>query len=89
MIAQQNEAGEWILDIAATEDKRETLRQARLDESITAEQWWQEERPAVEQQGFSAEVKEMYGQSLSFAKFDKEFRGFWQLPDDYHVAEEA
>lgn len=89
VVAAQNDLGEWVLDTAATEAKRTALRQARLDESIPAEQWWKDERPAIENQEFSAEVKEMYGQSLSFAKFDAEFRGFWHLPDDYHVEEEA
>ena len=25
----------------------------------------------------------MYEQSLSFDKFDREFRGFWQVDDDF------
>ena len=36
---------------------------------------------------FAPEVHEMYSQSLSFAKFDGEFRRFWQVPADFNFGE--
>jgi len=30
----------------------------------------------------------MYSQSLSFAKFDGEFRRFWQVPADFSFSKE-
>lgn len=88
VIASQNDDGDWVLDAEATSAKREALRQARLDESVTAEQWWNAERPRVESKDFTQEVHEMYAQSLSFEKFDKEFRGFWHLDTQFEMLEE-
>jgi len=64
------------------------LRQARLSESAPAEAWWHRERERVVAGDFLPEVGEMYRQSVSFAKFDREFRQFWQLPVDFAFAEE-
>jgi hypothetical protein len=44
------------------------------------EQWWRHERQRVLARDFAPEVNEMYEQSLSFAKFRREFDGFWQVP---------
>lgn len=88
VIASQNDNGDWVLDAEATSAKRKALRQARLDESVTAEQWWNAERPRVESKDFTQEVHEMYAQSLSFEKFDKEFRGFWHLDTQFEMLEE-
>ena len=34
---------------------------------------------------FSQAVADMYRGSMSFAKFDREFRGFWSLDSDFAV----
>jgi hypothetical protein len=34
------------------------------------------------------QVREMYSQSLSFAKFDREYRNFWQVPDSFQFSAE-
>jgi acetone carboxylase alpha subunit len=88
VVAAQNDGGEWTLDLQATAAKRSALRQARLDESVHVEQWWREERKQVETCNFLPEVVEMYSQSLSFAKFRSEFTAFWQVPNDFLVAED-
>ena len=36
---------------------------------------------------FAPEVGEMYAQSLSFDKFNKEFRGFWDLGGEFELLE--
>lgn len=87
VIASQDAQGTWQLDAAATTQKRAALRQARLDESTTAAEWWSAERVRVLAQDFTPQVYEMYQQSLSFAKFDGEFRRFWQTPNGYAFAE--
>ncbi len=88
VVAMQDGAGQWQLDREATLAKRADLRRQRLAESIPAEQWWREERRAVEARDFVPEVTEMYGQSLSFPKFRDEFTRFWQLPADFSCGEE-
>ncbi|MGB1883548.1 MAG: hydantoinase B/oxoprolinase family protein [Gammaproteobacteria bacterium] len=88
VVAAENADGEWIVDLAATEQKRQTLRRARLDESVDVRDWWINERKTIEQVDFAPEVREMYAQSLSFDKFHNEFVSFWQLGCDFAIAEE-
>ena len=83
IVAKQDESGTWELDEKATLKKRATLREQRLSESQSAEDWWKTERKQVQKSDFNEEVKEMYQQSLSFDKFRDEFCSFWQLNDDY------
>ncbi len=86
VVARQDGAGQWQLD-----ERRGHARQARRParrapaQSLPAEQWWREERKAVEARDFVPEVTEMYGQSLSFAKFRDEFTRFWQLPGRFFL----
>lgn len=88
VIAAQDGDGVWQLDVEGTAAKRVELRRQRLAQSVPAEQWWKEERVQVEARAFVPEVVEMYGQSLSFAKFRDEFTRFWQLPADFSCGEE-
>ena len=87
VVASQNETGMWQLDPDGTSAKRAALRQARLDTSESIEDWWHSERKKVREKSFLPEVGVMYAQSLSFGKFNREFRGFWQLGDDYVLEE--
>ena len=80
--------GDWVLDAAATTAKRAALRKARLDDSLPAGDWWQQERAKVLAKDVVPEVHEMYSQSMSFAKFDGEFRRFWQVPADFSFSKE-
>ena len=63
------------------------LRQQRLSESQTVEEWWKIERQMIQKTDFNEEVKEMYQQSLSFDKFRDEFCSFWQINNDYMSGE--
>ncbi len=87
IVAMQDADGTWQLDAEATTACRAELRRARLSESSPAEAWWHEERARVLDHDVIPEVAEMYRQSMSFAKFDDEFRRFWQLPDAFAFAE--
>ena len=83
VVAAQDSNGNWQLDVEATRAKRAQLRQARLAESVDVAQWWVVERTKVLAKDMVPEVHEMYAQSLSFPKFDGEFRRFWQVPADF------
>lgn len=83
VVATQASDGSWQLNRPATAEKRKALRRARLEESQTATDWWAAEQARVLAKDFVPEVVEMYQQSLGFAKFDREFRRFWQVADDF------
>jgi N-methylhydantoinase B/acetone carboxylase alpha subunit len=84
VIATQNAAGEWELDAPATAARRAAIRLERKSAKPAA-QWWQEERERVVKREFITPIADMYRGSASFPKFDREFRGFWQLPDDFQI----
>jgi acetone carboxylase alpha subunit len=75
----------WALDAAATKAKRARLRARRIAESVPVSEWWQAERGLVRTGNFRPEVAEMYKESLSFEKFAREFKGFWQLEPSFTV----
>ena len=89
VIAIQDENGVWQIDEAGTAKKRTELRKARLAESETAKSWWDAERQRITEKTFTPEVREMYAQSLSFEKFNREFSGFWQVEPGYTLEELA
>ncbi len=88
VVASRTAAGDWILGATATLRKRESMRLSRLAESQEAEQWWHAERQKILDGELVPEVTEMYAQSLSFPKFDGEFRRFWQVPADFRFGED-
>ncbi|MCU0732919.1 MAG: hydantoinase B/oxoprolinase family protein [Hyphomonas sp.] len=88
IVASQDAAGVWTLDATATAERRAAMRQARLSESAPVAEWWGRERERVLARDFIPEVREMYQQSMSFAKFDAEFRRFWQVPADFAFPQE-
>ncbi len=88
VVAAQDADGVWQLDAAATAARRGEMRQARLADSLPAQEWWGAERQRVLARDFIPEVREMYEQSMSFAKFDNEFRKFWQVPAEFNFPKE-
>lgn len=82
VVAAQNKEGEWQLDESSTLALREEMRNKRRQESVSVSDWWSNEREKVLKKDFVPEVNQMYAESLSFDKFDREFRDFWQVPED-------
>lgn len=82
VVATRDAAGEWHVDDAATAARRAAIRRERAAAPAVAD-WWPTERERVVAGDFIEPIADMYRGSTSFAKFDAEFRGFWQLPDDY------
>lgn len=85
VVATENEQGVWVADTAVTTAKREALRKARLAESVPAREWWARNREIVTGRDLIEPVIDMLRSSTSFDKFNREFRGFWQLPDSFEL----
>lgn len=85
IVASQGDDGTWTLDEAATKEKRAAIRAQRFAKARPVSEWWQDERRKVLDRDFSQAVADMYRGSMSFAKFDREFRGFWSLDSDFAV----
>jgi acetone carboxylase gamma subunit len=62
------------------------MRRERLERAVPVHEWWRRERARVEAQDFIEAVKVCYAESMRLsARFAAEFRGFWDLPDDFEV----
>lgn len=83
VVGKQGADGVWVLDAAATERRRTAIRAERKEKAKPAAEWWKGERKKVLDRAFIEPVTDMYRGSMTFAKFDREYRGFWQLPADF------
>jgi N-methylhydantoinase B/oxoprolinase/acetone carboxylase alpha subunit/acetone carboxylase gamma subunit len=77
-------------DAAATEDRRQSSRRARLERAVPAREWWAAERERVLAREMIEPVKVMYAESMRLSpRFAAEFRGFWDLPEDFEIEAET
>ena len=74
---------EWARRAYATDD-RDGARHRRLERARPAAEWWAEERRRILDQRLIEPVKCMYAESMRLGpRFAAEFRGFWDLPEDF------
>ncbi len=74
-------------DEAATAARRETLRRARLAQSQPVREWWARERERVLRADIIEPVQVAYAESMKLsATWAAEYRGFWDLPEDFEYA---
>jgi N-methylhydantoinase B/acetone carboxylase alpha subunit len=85
VVATQDKDGLWTLDTEATAKRRKEIRRERLEKARPASEWWRDERRKIIEKDLVGPVLDMYRSSTSFAKFDREFRGFWALDDGFEI----
>lgn len=69
----------------AVSDRDAALR-ARLDQAVPTAEWWAGERERVLAGDLIEPVKVMYAESMRLSpRFAAEFRGFWDLPEDFEL----
>ena len=74
----------WKHDRQDTEILRADIRKQRLTRAVSVADWIDEERKRVQKKDFSEVVARMYRESMELSpEFADEFRGFWDLPDDF------
>lgn len=74
---------DWADRAYATAD-REGARRRRLQRARPTSEWWVEQRRRILDQDLIEPVKCMYAESMRLGpEFAAEFRGFWDLPDDF------
>lgn len=86
VVARQDpKSKEWVVDVAATQSRRDQMRSARRQRGIPFREWWQQERRKVEAKGNMAPgVLEMWRSSMALSPdYAAQIRAFWQLPDDF------
>lgn len=76
------------VDEAATEARRTEIRKARLAESVPTSEWMKGEREKILAKDAGVHVQQMFAASFKLGpRFEKEFREFWSLPDDWKLDE--
>ncbi len=66
---------------------RDAYRRRRLERGQPAREWWATERERVLAGDFIDAVKAGYAESMKLSeRFAAEFRGFWDLPEDFTFA---
>ncbi|MFQ5473074.1 MAG: hypothetical protein ACE5FA_09345, partial [Dehalococcoidia bacterium] len=75
----------WAVDEAATEAKRQEIRDARKARGVPFREWWEAERKRVEaKDGMATAVTDMWRSSMELSPdYGEEIKAFWQLPDDF------
>lgn len=66
---------------------RQAARALRLEVAVPSAEWWEEERAKVLAADYALPVLTMYAESMRLsADWAAEFRGFWDLPEDFEFA---
>jgi N-methylhydantoinase B/acetone carboxylase alpha subunit len=75
----------YVLDEEATRRQRAALREERRARSVPVKDWWRQAREQVMSRSFLEPVQDMYRSSTSFEAYDRHYRDFWQLPEDFEI----
>jgi len=78
----------WKIDYAATANLRQAKRKERLARGRPMRQWWGKARERLMEKNFDGKLVEMYQNSMKMSQpFTREFREFWDLPEEFSFSE--
>jgi len=75
--------GKWKVDEERTSKERQEIRQTRREEAKPFKEWWLQERERLLNKEFKEEVCYIYQDVMNNAKSGAQFRGFWQVGEDF------
>ena len=85
----QDAKGVYAVDAAKTQARRAVMRKERLARAVPTRTWMKEERERILDKHAATQVQHMFATSFALSeKFKKQFKEFWNLPDDWDVREE-
>lgn len=83
------ENGKFKVDHEKTAKKRKEIRKKRLERSVPTTEWMKQEKEKIIDKDASLQVRHMFAQSFALSeKFTDEFKGFWDLPEDWMIYED-
>jgi N-methylhydantoinase B/oxoprolinase/acetone carboxylase alpha subunit len=89
VVATQDASGVWAIDARLTALQRIEIRRQRLERSIPAREWMEEERERILTRNASPQVQHMFATSFGLSRqFEQQFRDFWRLPDSWVLTED-
>jgi N-methylhydantoinase B/acetone carboxylase alpha subunit len=85
-VIANEESNELVsLNEEETESQRRRLLDRRRRESVPVSEWLKAERKKLVEKEIREELLEMYCSSTSFPGYNRHFREFWQLDDDFEI----
>jgi acetone carboxylase alpha subunit len=89
VVATRDAGGRWTLDERATALQRMDVRKQRIARSRPTRDWMRDERERILAKQASVQVQHMFATSFGLsAKFERQFRDFWDLPESWTLKEE-
>ncbi|MFO8009253.1 MAG: hypothetical protein R6U89_00420, partial [Dehalococcoidia bacterium] len=73
------------VDTGESDKLREEMRERRRQRSVDAGEWWKQERQVVLEKSWPEDMYNMFADSCKYGKFQRQFYGMWQLPEDYSL----
>lgn len=84
VVREDESAGRWVTDRAATDALRAEMRRKRAERSVPFREWWSAEREKVLDKQMQPCVVEMLRSAMELSdEYAREVREFWQLPPDH------
>lgn len=88
VVAEQGADGKWRVDVAKTEERRKEKRKERLAKAIPVSEFVKEQRERILRKDFIQPVRDMYQSSMELSpEWRQKFLSFWNLPDDFQMAD--
>lgn len=89
VVLKKDKSGQFTVDHAGTEKRRDEMRRERLAESVPTKEWMEKERQKILDKDAGTQVQQMFAASFKLGpKFEASFRKFWNLPDSWELKEE-
>lgn len=83
-VAVRGDDGKWKVDVKASEERRQAIRQERKKRGVPVKEWMKKERERILKQDIIEPVKDMYNSSMELSEtWAKKFRDFWNLPEEF------
>jgi len=79
------DAKEWVVDLEATERRRQAIREQRKARGIPFRQWWKQEREKIlRRERMDDAVKTMWATACELSPdYGRDLKAFWKLPEDF------
>lgn len=89
VVVEPIENGQYRLDSEATTARRKDIRRQRLLRAVPVRDWMRQERERILAKDATTQVQQMFAASFKLGPgFERSFRTFWELPDDWQLREE-
>ena len=81
-VVAQRASHEWTIDVEATRQARQRLKERRKHRAVPVRDWWRNERKRVQRNSLPEMSQQMYEDCRQYETFRDAFGSFWQVAED-------